>query len=170
MPDKWSKENMVMVVPQPPRGLWSWWPRWPTGAAWPWGRRAAASCSHHKSETFPARHETAAPRHPDRNQSVRFHTVTLLNGTIFSSEDIRTECSSATCSWGQNNTTYPLENIFPVVAELHEQGNLPAGVAVDSIDLQQEVSSENKVFEQTGSWFFEIRKAFKNFLKKEDIF
>lgn len=32
--------------------------------------------------------------------------------------------------------TYPLQNIFPVVAKLHEQGNLPAGVAVDSVDLQ----------------------------------
>lgn len=45
--------------------------------------------------------------------------------------------------------TYPLQNIFPVVAELHEQGHLPAGVAVDRVDLQQVDIARHEGFQQT---------------------
>lgn len=40
--------------------------------------------------------------------------------------------------------THPLQHVFPVVAELHEQGNLPAGVAVDGVDLRREAENKEK--------------------------
>lgn len=37
-----------------------------------------------------------------------------------------------------NEDTHPFQDIFLVVTKLHEQSHLPAGVAVDSVDLRQE--------------------------------
>lgn len=42
-----------------------------------------------------------------------------------------------------NKDTHPFQDIFLVVTKLHEQCDLPAGVAVDSIDLQQEAQKSN---------------------------
>lgn len=39
--------------------------------------------------------------------------------------------------------THPFQDIFLVVTKLHEQCDLPAGVAVDSIDLQREAQKSN---------------------------
>lgn len=43
-----------------------------------------------------------------------------------------------------DKTTYPLQHIFAVVAKLHEQGDLPARVAVHSIDLHHEAESKGQ--------------------------
>lgn len=40
--------------------------------------------------------------------------------------------------------THPLQDIIPVVTKLHEQGDFPAGVAVDSVHLQHETEIRNK--------------------------
>lgn len=40
---------------------------------------------------------------------------------------------------------HPFQDIFLVVTKLHEQCDLPAGVAVDSIDLQQEAQQSNTI-------------------------
>lgn len=42
-----------------------------------------------------------------------------------------------------NEDTHPFQDIFLVVTKLHEQSHLPAGVAVDSVDLQQEVQKSD---------------------------
>ena len=46
------------------------------------------------------------------------------------------------------STTYPLQHILSVIAELHEQGHFPAGVAVDGINLGDTRRGHNK--EKTG--------------------
>lgn len=58
--------------------------------------------------------------------------ITLLHG--ISTLLAPTVCTTAVGR--KPKTPYPLQNIFPVVAKLHEQGDLPAGVAVDGINLQ----------------------------------
>lgn len=63
-----AAEESVRVSPRPPREPWSWWRRWQTVAGWSWGRRAAASCTRHRLETSPVRHETASPRLPATGQ------------------------------------------------------------------------------------------------------
>jgi len=42
-------------------------------------------------------------------------------------------------------TTYPLQHIVPVVTKLHEQGDFPAGVTVDSIHLWGEAESRGQM-------------------------
>ena len=46
------------------------------------------------------------------------------------------------------STTYPLQHVLSVIAELHEQGHLPAGVAIDGINLGDTRRGHNE--EKTG--------------------
>lgn len=135
---KYQNETFVpfCALPQSPREPWSWWPRWPTAAGWSWERHAAASCTHPQSGTSPAQHETASPHLPvARKQMLR-------------PSPKKQHCISVKTRWNSNSnkSTYPLQNVFPVVTELHEQGNFPAGVTVEGIHLQQwKISIEDRL-------------------------
>lgn len=49
---------------------------------------------------------------------------------------------------------HPFQDIFLVVTKLHEQCDLPAGVAVDSIDLQQEAQKSNNTKIRAGTHIY----------------